>query len=233
ATLLHGWDFRMTRQSVAASVYEIAAGNLARATIEPTLGKRLYGVYQSNVDSSEIYSVLINLIAQPTPPFFGARSDSQITADRDKAIAKALADAYDSLQKRFGPDTSTWQWGTIHTATFAHPLASVTPLNLIYGVAPVARPGDSVTVSVGGDGDYSADPPNYDQHTVSSMREIIDLSNLDGSLWVTTTGESGNPFSTHYQDLVPLWNTNTYQPMDFSPAAVAKQTASLLTMTPK
>ncbi|HEX8730513.1 MAG TPA: penicillin acylase family protein [Ktedonobacterales bacterium] len=233
AALLQGWDFRMTRQSVAASVYEIAAGNLARATIEPTLGKRLYGVYQSNVDSSEIYSVLINLVAQPTPPFFGAHSDSQITADRDKTIARALADAYDGLQKRFGPDTSTWQWGIIHTATFAHPLASVTPLNLIYGVAPVSRPGDSVTVSVGGDGDYSADPPNYAQHTVSSMREIIDLSHLDGSLWVTTTGESGNPFSTHYQDLVPLWNTNTYQPMDYSPAAVAGQTTSLLTMTPK
>jgi penicillin amidase len=50
---------------------------------------------------------------------------------------------------------------------------------------------------------------------------------------VTTTGESGQPFSTHYQDLVHLWDTNTYQQMDFSPAAVAKHTVSLLTMTPK
>ncbi len=121
----------------------------------------------------------------------------------------------------------------MHTATFAHPLASVTPLNLIFGVAPVARPGDSVTVSVGGDGNFSADPANYDQTTVSSMREIIDLSNLDNSLWVTTTGESGEPFSPHYQDLVHLWDTNTYQQMDYTPAAVAKVTASLLTLTPK
>ncbi len=233
AALLQGWDFRMTRSSVASSIFEVTAGNLARATIETQLGKTLYGVYQSNMSGSDIYTVLINQIAQPTPPFFGARSASEATADRDKVIAKALASAYDSLQQRFGPDTTTWQWGTLHTATFAHPLASVTPLNLIYGVAPVSRPGDSLTVSVGGDGDFSADPPSYAQHTVSSMREIIDLSNLDGSLWVTTTGESGNPFSSHYQDLVPLWNTNTYESMDYSPAAVAKETASILTMTPK
>ena len=233
AALLQGWDFRMTRQSVASSVFEATAGNLARAAMEPTLGKQLYGVYQSNEDASAIYSVLVNLVAQPTPPFFGARNASDASAARDKVIAKALASAYDSLQSRFGPDTSTWQWGTLHTATFEHPLASVTPLNLIFGVAPVSRPGDSVTVSVGGDGDFSADPPSYDQHTVSSMREIIDLSHLDRSLWVTTTGESGNPISTHYQDLVPLWNTNTYQSMDYSPAVVARQTVSLLTMTPK
>jgi len=232
AALLQNWDFRMTRDSVAASMFEVTAGNLARETIEPVLGKKLYDVYQSNVSASEIYTVLINLTAMPTPPFFGMRNTSDSTASRDKAVAKALADAYSQLQTRFGPDTSTWQWGTMHTATFAHPLASVTPINLIYGVAPVQRPGDSVTVSVGGDGGFSADPPSYAQHTVSSMRQIIDLSNLDQSLWVTTTGESGNPFSPYYQDLVPLWNTNAYQQMDYSPAAVAKQTASLLTLTP-
>ncbi len=232
ATLLQGWNYNMTRDSVAASVFEVASGDLARETIEPVLGKKLYGVYQSNSSGSDIFTVLINLTSQPTAPFFGVRSASDAVASRDKAIAKALSDAYGQLQKQFGPDTSTWHWGSMHSATFAHPLASVTPLNLIFGVAPVQRPGDSVTVSVGGDGDFSADPPSYAQNTVSSMREIIDLSNLDNSLWVTTTGESGQPFSTHYQDLVPLWNTNTYQSMDYSPTAVAKQTVSLLTLTP-
>jgi penicillin amidase len=232
AALLQGWDFRMTRDSAAASMFEVTAGMLARETIEPVLGKKLYGVYQSNMSASDIYTVLINLTAMPTPPFFGAHSIADSTAARDKAIAKAMSDAYAQLQARFGPDTSTWHWGTLHTATFAHPLASVTPLNLIFGVAPVQRPGDSVTVSVGGDGDFSADPPVYAQHTVSSMREIIDLSQLDNSFWVTTTGESGEPFSTHYQDLVHLWDSNTYQSMDYSPSAVAKQTVSLLTLTP-
>ena len=233
AALLKGWDYRMTRSSVASSVFEVAAGNLARATIEPVLGEKLYTVYQGNESASDIFSVLINLTDLPTPPFFGARNAADASANRDKTVAKALSDAYAQLQTRFGPDTSTWQWGVMHTATFQHPLATVTPLNLIFGVAPVQRPGDSVTVNVGGDGDFSAAKPSYAQHTVSSMREIIDLSNLDNSLWVTTTGESGEPFSPHYQDLVHVWDTNTYQQMRYTPAAVAKQTVSLLTLTPK
>lgn len=233
AALLQGWDYRMMRDSVASSMFEVTAGDLARETIEPVLGKKLYAVYQSNSSAGDIYSVLINLTDQPTPPFFGAPNTTDASAYRDKAIAKALSDAYGQLQARFGPDTSAWRWGAMHTATFEHPLASVTPLNLIFGVAPVQRPGDSVTVSVGGDGDFSADPAIYTQHTVSSMREIIDLANLDNSRWVTTTGESGQPFSQHYQDLVHIWDSNTYEQMDYSPTAVANQTVSLLTLTPK
>ena len=232
AALLQGWNGAMTRDSVAASVYEVTAGTLARETIEPVLGAKLYGIYQSNDDASGIYSVLISLISQPVAPFFGVQSPANAVNARDVAVAKALHDAYGQLVKTYGPDTSKWTWGTLHTATFAHPLASVTPLNLIFGVAPVARPGDSVTVSQGGDGDFSADPPSYAQHTVSSMRQIIDLSNFDNSLWVTTTGESGQPFSAHYQDLVPLWDQFKYQSMAFSPGAVAKQTAGVLTLTP-
>lgn len=233
ATLLQGWDFRMTRSSVAASIFEVASGDLARSTVEPLLGKTLYGVYQSNMASSNMFSVLINLTSIPTAPFFGAHSNDDAPKARDAAIAKALSDAYGELQAKYGPDTTTWRWGALHTATFAHPLASVTPLNLIFGVAPVQRPGDSLTVSVGGDGGFYAAQANYTQHTVSSMREIIDLSALDNSLWVTTTGESGQPFSPHYQDLVHLWDSNTYQTMEYSPAAVAKQTSALLTLAPK
>ena len=232
AALLQGWNGAMTRDSVAASVYEVTAGTLARETIEPVLGAKLYGIYQSNDDASGIYSVLISLISQPVAPFFGVQSPANAVNARDVAVAKALHDAYGQLVKTYGPDTSKWTWGTLHTATFAHPLASVTPLNLIFGVAPVARPGDSVTVSQGGDGDFSANPPSYAQHTVSSMRQIIDLSNFDNSLWVTTTGESGQPFSAHYQDLVPLWDQFKYQSMAFSPGAVSKQTADVLTLTP-
>ncbi|HEX9035913.1 MAG TPA: penicillin acylase family protein [Ktedonobacterales bacterium] len=232
AALLQGWNGAMTRDSVAATVYEVTAGMLARETLEPVLGKKLYGIYQSNVDASEIYSVLISLVSEPIPPFFGVTSSVNAENGRDVAVARAMRDAYDQLVKTYGADTSKWTWGTLHTATFAHPLASVSPLNLIFGVAPVARPGDNTTINVGGDGDYSADPPSYDQHTVPSMREIIDLSNLDNSLWITTTGESGQPFSAHYHDMVPLWDQNEYQPMAFSPSALSKLTASVLTLTP-
>jgi hypothetical protein len=54
------------------------------------------------------------------------------------------------LRAELGTDPSQWHWGRVHQAHFDHPLASVTPLNLIFSVAPLERLGDSVTVNIGG-----------------------------------------------------------------------------------
>lgn len=226
AKLLSGWDDTMSRDSVAAAVFEVTAGNLLRDTIEPALGNDLYGIYRGNYSPSGVFNALLNLSAKPTAPFASSAQDMQAK------MAQALAQSVGQLRSRFGEDTSKWQWGKLHEARFAHPLATVSPLNLIFGVSPLERPGDSVTVNVGGDGGFSADAPNYDQKTVSSMREIIDLSNLDNSVWITTTGESGEPFSGHYSDLIPLWDQNKYQQMDYSPDTLTAAHIHVLTLKP-
>jgi penicillin amidase len=64
------------------------------------------------------------------------------------------------------------------------------------------------------------------------MRQIIDLSDFDNSLWVTTTGESGQPGSAHYSDLVPLWDQNKYQPMYYSAGKQASNATGILTLKP-
>jgi penicillin G amidase len=226
ASLLRGWDGTMSRQSVAASIYEVASGYLLREILEPLLGKKLYAMYCANYSSSGLFSLLISLLTAPTPPFV---TDA---GARNTLIVQALGDAMKALRSDFGSDTANWQWGRLHQASFQHPLATITPLNLIFGTSPLDRPGGDVTVSVGGDGDFALDPPSYAQQTVSSMREIIDLGNFDNSLWVTTTGESGQPFSAHYSDLIPLWNQNRYQPMAYTATAEAKAAADVLELTP-
>jgi acyl-homoserine lactone acylase PvdQ len=49
---------------------------------------------------------------------------------------------------------------------------------------------------------------------------------------VITVGESGEPSSLHYADLLPLWDANQYQHMDYSPAAEGKSAVDLLVLTP-
>jgi penicillin G amidase len=194
--------------------------------LEPLLGKKLYAMYIANYSSSGLFSLLISILTDPTPPFF------QNAQARDALIVHALGDAINALRSEFGSNTATWQWGKLHQATFVHPLATVVPLNLVFGTQPVERPGDDVTVNIGGDGGFAADRPSYAQQSVSSMREIIDLGNFDNSLWVTTTGESGQPLSPYYSDLIPVWDHNQYQHMEYTALAEAKAAASLLTLTP-
>ena len=226
AAILQGWDDQLTRTSGAAALYEVTMGNVARDLIEPVLGTSLYRTYQGNTSASNITLAVYDLLTQPSPPYLGS------AADANTLMAKALGQAMAQLQAAQGSDPSKWQWGTLHTAHFAHPLASVWPLSLAYGVAPVTRPGDSMTVDQGGAGDVYADPVVYSQHSIPSMRQIVDLSNFDNSEWVIPMGESGQPFSGHYSDLLPLWNQGRYEPMLFSPDAVGKAAVDVLTLMP-
>lgn len=234
AHILAGWNDQMTTGSAAAALFEVTSGTLLRDTLEPVLGKQLYQVYRSNFSASGLYALLDDLIATPGAPFFGIKSTDETNAGalRNQALSRALAGAMAQLRSTLGNDPATWTWGALHKADFEHPLASVPLLQPIFGVAPVATGGDTVTVSVGGDGRFSQDPPDYAQRTVSSMRQIIDLSNWDASLWVTTTGESGEPFSAHYSDLVALWANHRYQRMEYSAASEGQAAQEILTLTP-
>ncbi len=229
ARALAGWNGRMDANSSAAAVYEVTTGELLREMLLPLMGKTLYEVYRSNVSSSTLYSLLLEQVANPTPPFFGTQAADGAAAARDRVIAHALTWAMSQLR---GTSGALPTWGQLHQAHFDHPLASVQPLNLVFGLSPVARAGDGVTVNVGGDGGFSDVPPSYDQRTVPSMRQIIDLGNLDASLWVTTTGESGQPFSAYYSDLIPLWDGGKYEPMSYSAAAVTHAAANYLQLKP-
>ncbi len=216
STLLQGWNYTVGKDSSAAAVYEVIVSTLLREMLEPLLGKDTYMMYSANFSSSGLFALIINTFSKPTSPFFGITGTSKPDAARDATIAHAMSDAIGQLRTQFGPDTRQWNWGKIHEAHFDHPLSSVYPLNLVFGAQAIERPGDTETINIGGDDNFASYTPNYDQRTVSSMREIIDLANFDTSLWIITTGESGQPFSEHYNDLTALWDQNRYQSMKSS-----------------
>jgi penicillin G amidase len=73
---------------------------------------------------------------------------------------------------------------------------------------------------------------SYDVVVVPSWRQIVDLSDIDASIGVNTTGQSENPASPHFNDQVPLWGASEYHPLPFSRAAVEAQAASRLVLVP-
>ena len=61
---------------------------------------------------------------------------------------------------------------------------------------------------------------NHTQTNGPSYRQIIDVGNWDNSMMTNVPGESGDPSSKHYSDLLADWNAGRYHPMPFSRAAV-------------
>ena len=65
-----------------------------------------------------------------------------------------------------------------------------------------------------------------------SMRALYDMSNLDAGRIITTTGQSGQPFSRHSSDWIGYWLANETVPLPFSPEAIATSSVSKLVLTP-
>ena len=63
---------------------------------------------------------------------------------------------------------------------------------------------------------------NLKQQHGASFREVLDLANWDNSVATNVPGQSGQPGSPFYGNLLPLWEKGEYFPLLYSRAAVEK-----------
>jgi penicillin amidase len=66
----------------------------------------------------------------------------------------------------------------------------------------------------------------------AGYRGIYDLSDPDSSLFIISTGQSGNPLSEHYDDLAEMWRRGQYVPMSLDLKVVATKSVGLTTIIP-
>ncbi len=74
---------------------------------------------------------------------------------------------------------------------------------------------------------------SWEQVEGASYREILDTSDWDQSVAINTPGQSGQPGSRHYADLMPLWDAGRYFPLIYSRKAVEENTIDRLLLQPQ
>jgi penicillin amidase len=215
AKLLIGWDASITRDSAAAALYEVWLSRL-----KPALRDRLVPEAARKIFTPSTAWV-IQVLSDPAAA--GLANDGQKT--RDQIMDSTLRDAVSYLTTAQGNDSSKWQWGKLHTVRFRHPLDLYPGAAAAFDHGPDARPGDGTTVD-------ATSGTGFSQSSGASYREIFDLGNWDRSLGVNTPGESGEPGSPHYADLLPLWLEGEYFPMSYSRAMVEKNATETLELVP-
>ena len=160
--------------------------------------------YRRESAEAALYETLLDV--QPR-----ALNEHTPTSERRELLEKGLRAAINSLKTSQGSDWSHWRWGRMHARRFEHVLLDQ------FDLSSVERPGGAGTVAADG----------------ASYRHILDVSDWDRSLATNTPGQSGQPQSPFYGNLLPLWAANQYFPLVFSPAAVEKHTRHRLTLRPQ
>jgi penicillin amidase len=61
---------------------------------------------------------------------------------------------------------------------------------------------------------------------------IVDTSDWSKSEAIYATGQSGQPYSKHWGDMLPLWQRGEYNPLLYSTQDVEARKEGTLTLTP-
>jgi penicillin G amidase len=157
--------------------------------------------------------------------------DDVRTAARE-TCAQLAARAFDfaaaDLAKRFG-EPSKWRWGYAHPAAGDHrPFGFFPVVSQWFNVSP-ETPGDSFTVNVGHMTIRDDARPFANRHA-ASMRALYDLADLDRSLFMQSTGQSGNVLSPWYSSFAERWAKVEYITIPAKREAIAP--AHTLRLTP-
>lgn len=205
---LSDWDGNASRDSIAATIYEAWQIALPRALFADNLRGDLYDEMANRANGD----FALNTLREPAMATVWC--DDVRTAPKescDEIAIQALDTALDDLTDRLGDDMARWAWGNLHLLQYPHrPFSQVPVLRWVFHRS-IANGGNRYTVNVAPTNIKQA----YEQTHSPSYRQIIDLSNLGQSRFSQTTGQSGNPLSPHYADLVETHRDVHYLPMTF------------------
>lgn len=145
-------------------------------------------------------------------PFFDDVTTPKVETKWD-VLAKTLADAYTLCQENMGSSEDKWQWGKMHAYWFKHEIAKeVGMLKGFLSRGPYPAGGDVHTPNVGG----FTWGKNFDVWLIPAMRMIVDFNSKEPLHIMTIPGQSGNPVSTHYDDMVQWYLNGKYKVVPLS-----------------
>ncbi len=197
--ILRRWDYRMGRDQAAPLIFTAWTQELDRRLFAGELGPLYDDFVRWNGNGA---GALLNGAGDSDGDWCG-RAGPAIRPSCRAALAPALEAAVAALAEVYGDDPADWRWGDAHRARFAHPLFDRLPiLGGIFAVE-VGTDGDNFTVNRG-----TAIPGpglRFPHVHGASLRTVFDLADLDRSLFMLPGGQSGNPLSGHFDDLVTRW----------------------------
>lgn len=119
-------------------------------------------------------------------------------------LGRALDFALLRLREAYGEDMLSWRWGAVHRARFSNSLFGRIPVIGPYLDHVLETDGGNLTVNRGGMDLANRERPFRHVHG-ASYRAVYDLSDLDRSQVMIAAGQSGNPLSRWYTDLLVPW----------------------------
>lgn len=224
---LTNWDYQGRIESTSAAVFNAFWRALLKNTFNDDMPEERY-----YPDGGSRWNELMRTIAQnPNDPFWDDKTTSGFVENMQDMMKKSFSDGVAELETIFGKNVSEWNWGDMHASTFRNSTLGESGIFLIedlFNRGPFPTGGGEAIVNATG---WSV-RDGYETNWLPSMRMIVDLGNLNNSLTVHTTGQSGHAYHPHYDDMATLWANMRYYPMWWQQESIISDSEGHLILVP-
>lgn len=211
AVMLREWDAVLSVDSGAAALYAI----WYYRHLEPAMAEMLVGNARKAKDVMPLDSYTVLKLA-------GSK-------DGQAEIANTLDAAWAETKLLLGEKHQAWKWGELHEMHFAHPLVDLVDQDTkeVLSMPIKPRGGSGNTTN-----NTSFSASDFRVRSGASFRMVLDVGNWDAAEMTNAPGQSGDPRSPHYRDLLDGWANDEAFPLLYSRSSVEQDTVLRITLRP-
>lgn len=162
-------------------------------------------------DSYEVQLNLDKVINNPSSKWWDDVSTTSKEETKEDIINTAFASTWKQLNEELGENSKQWTWDRVHFLEHDHPIGSIESMRKYFNVGPFPVAGTSGTLN--NQGYWVQEDGTYKVASIPSTRRIIDFSDIENSISILPTGQSGNPLSKHYNDQAEMYNKGEFRKM--------------------
>ncbi|MGY0392251.1 penicillin acylase family protein [Bizionia sp. KMM 8389] len=223
---LTSWTGYSNTDEVAPTIYTKFIYRYLENTYKDELGESLFNqIIKAHLLKRTIAKQIVN----NESVWWDDVATDNVETKRD-ILTKSFKETVASLNTQLGVDVDMWTWEKVHTLEHNHALSAVEALKPLFNVGPFPAQGNQEVIN-NIMFDYT-DSGLYESKAGPSTRRIIDFSDVENSLSILPTGQSGNPFSKHYSDQAEMYIKGEFRKMLLNKKEIIEESSKII-ISPK
>ena len=230
-------------QKKAISILKNWKGNFEKEEIGPVIYNRIIYEFQKNTFADEmgkgfnqfvntpfVEKVLPVQVKRQYSIWWDNVSTKNKVETKQDIVTTSFKKAFNFLENQLGKNVEDWKWKRVISVEYKHAIGEVALLRKYFNVGPFKTIGGDQVIN---NQIYNIDSTGvYKVKAGPSTRRVVDFSDVENSLSILPTGQSGNVFSEHYKDQAQKYLNGEFVKMKLNQTEI-KKSEKVLVLKPK
>ncbi len=222
-SILKNWNGQNNLSDIAPTIYNKWIYFYLKNTFGDEMGDDNFRMF---LNTHIMKQVIAFQIKNENSPWWDNIATKNRKETKTQILAKSFLQAVASLENQLGKNVNSWTWNRVHIIEHSHPMGKVAGLGKLLNVGPFEIDGTNEVIN-----NLMFTYSDNEKNTIiggPSTRRIIDFSDVENSISILPTGQSGNPFSEHYSDQSAMYNAGKFRKMKMNKAEIIRTSTQLI-----